>query len=83
MAGLGVGREDSMGTKTDAASCGSLDCTCAATMLLPQSEDAGKTITYVARCDGCAEGWWDGADWDGRGLESRIGPPALPTQEGR
>jgi len=43
-----------------------------ATWLMPQSIDAGKTITFILVCDGHHKEWWDGADWDGRHLERRI-----------
>lgn len=39
---------------------------------LPQSNDAGKTVTYIDACDMHEETWWDGADWDGKHLERRI-----------
>jgi len=39
---------------------------------MPQSIDAGKTITFILVCDGHHKEWWDGADWDGRHLERRI-----------
>lgn len=52
-----------------------------ATWLLPQSTDAGKTITYVLACEGHHEGWWDGADWDGSGLERRLATPRKLAQK--
>jgi hypothetical protein len=45
-----------------------------ATWILPQSLDAGVTITYVSACNFHQEYWWDGADWDGSHLEYRIHP---------
>lgn len=55
-----------------------------ATKVMPQSNDAGKTIAWEACCEACSHTWWDGADWNGRHLEftipeSRIIPPPTST----
>ena len=47
-----------------------------ATWKLPQSLDAGQTITFVYACDCHYDDWWGGTDWDGRHLEERIKPQA-------
>lgn len=39
---------------------------------MPQSADKGRHITYLPVCAGHAEGWWDGADWDGKHLEYEL-----------
>lgn len=31
-----------------------------------------RIVEMVAVCDNHAWGWWDGADWDGRHLETAI-----------
>ena len=36
---------------------------------MPQSTDLGQTVSMVYCCSGHRDGWWDGADWDGRHLE--------------
>ena len=43
-----------------------------ATWAAPSSPDAGKTVDFSPICDAHAEGWWDGADWDGRHLMQKL-----------
>lgn len=44
-------------------------CDRQAAALMPQSTDLGQTVSMVYCCSGHRDGWWDGADWDGRHLE--------------
>ena len=44
--------------------------------LMPQSTDLGQTISMVYCCPDHRDGWWDGADWDGRHLEVTLSPQA-------
>jgi hypothetical protein len=43
-----------------------------AVRMMPQSSDQGVTVTMVPSCDNHAWGWWDGADWNGRHLETAL-----------
>lgn len=59
-----------------------------ATWVAPSSTNAGKTVDFSPICDAHAEGWWDGADWDGRHLMQRLKQPGkriwmLLTQDER
>jgi hypothetical protein len=46
-----------------------------ATWVAPSSTDAGKTVDFSPICDAHANGWWDGADWDGRHLMQKLEQP--------
>lgn len=43
-----------------------------ATKMVPSSPDQGKTVAFSPVCAAHAAGWWDGADWDGRHLETPL-----------